>query len=109
MSYKAILVHVETAAEARTKLAFDLARRHNALLIGLAATMWTSPAVYAAPEMMPLAPEMIEEARENVQRELKGASALFHKRRKRQPFERTGVRSKVFPMRPFAVLPTPRI
>ncbi len=78
MPYKAILVHVETAAEARTKLAFDLARRHNALLIGLAAAMWTSPAVYAAPEVMSLAPEMIEEARERVQTELKGASVLFH-------------------------------
>ena len=78
MSYKAILVHVETNAEARTKLAFDLARRHDALLIGLAAAMWTTPAAYASPEMIPITAEVIEEGRERVQRELKGAAAQFH-------------------------------
>jgi nucleotide-binding universal stress UspA family protein len=79
MPYKAILVHVETPTEARTRLAFDLARRHNALLIGLAATMWTMPGVYAAPEMIPITADMIEEQRERVQKELKDAAALFHK------------------------------
>src|SRR5262249_54286773 len=70
---------VETFAEARTKLAFDLARRHDALLIGLAATMWTTPGVYAAPEMIPITADMIEEQRERVQQELKDASALFQR------------------------------
>jgi nucleotide-binding universal stress UspA family protein len=79
MSYKAILVHVETTAESRVKLAFDLARRHNALLIGLAAAVWTVPVVYAEPAMIPITSDVIEEEHERVQKELKGASSLFHK------------------------------
>jgi nucleotide-binding universal stress UspA family protein len=79
MPYKAILVHVETTAEARAKLAFDLARQHDALLIGLAAAVWTVPVVYAEPGMIPITSDTIEEEHERIQKELKGASALFQK------------------------------
>jgi nucleotide-binding universal stress UspA family protein len=79
MPYKAILVHVESTAEARTKLAFDLARRHNAILLGLAAAVWTVPVVYAEPAVIPITSDTIEREHERVQEELKAASALFRR------------------------------
>lgn len=78
MSYKSILLHVESAAEARTKLAFDLARRHDALLIGLSAAMWIPSGFVAAPEVTVTA-EMVEVWREQVQGEIKRSAEQFHR------------------------------
>ena len=79
MSYKAILVHVDTRpdSERRVRLAGDLARDHDAALIGLAAGLPRPLIYFAGLTVMPDIPDMIELERTQIEADLKSAAAQF--------------------------------
>lgn len=76
--YKSILVHVERGGEDRVRLALDLAKRHGASLIGLAADMWL-PAIAASGFDAGTSAQMIQAAQEEVEANLKAAEESFGK------------------------------
>jgi nucleotide-binding universal stress UspA family protein len=77
MAYKVILVHVEPGAESRVRLSADLAHRHDALLIGLAAGMWQLPVAMAGAELGGLSADIIEAGRVQVEGSLLSSEKMF--------------------------------
>ena len=76
MSYRTILVHVETgpAAGSEVQLAINLARQHNAALIGVAAGL---PRATLALSGGGSDPDLVEAERDEIQAELKAAESRF--------------------------------
>ena len=79
MTYKTIAVHTEAGAANRVKLALDLARRHDATLIGVAAGMWRPPVALIGPDLGGFSADIIESGREQVEVELKSAAGEFRR------------------------------
>lgn len=79
MTYKTLVVHVDNAAEDRVMLAADLARRHDAMLIGVAAGMWQPAIALIGPNIGAMTSEIIEAGRQQVEADLKAAASLFEK------------------------------
>jgi nucleotide-binding universal stress UspA family protein len=84
MTYKAILVHVGATSENRVEIAADLAERHDATLIGLAAGMWSHPVEMIGPDVGALSTQIIEASRDQLEEDLKAAEVLFEKLTSRQ-------------------------
>ena len=76
MSYKTILVYVETGADSdrRVRLAIDLARQFEARLIGLAAGFPRPPMDYTG---FGLSPELVDMVRDQIKTDLEAAEAQF--------------------------------
>ena len=87
MTYKTLVVHVDRAAENRVMLAADLARRHDAVLIGVAAGMWQPPIALIGPNIGAMTSEIIEAGREQVEADLKVSAVLFEKLTSRKGIE----------------------
>jgi nucleotide-binding universal stress UspA family protein len=78
MSYKTILVHVHTpaAAEATIRFAIDLAKRHEAVLAGVAAGFPRPPMYY---DGFSIGPDMIAAERQQIEADLQRAGDLFRR------------------------------
>lgn len=75
--YKTIIVHVEATATDRVTIAADLAGRHDAKLVGLAAGMWSANVALLEPDVGAMSSEIIEAGRDQIERDLNAAETLF--------------------------------